>query len=112
MRAKKIGTLSSIFNLKSQIARFILQGYFEKKDWALGSTNTNTEDLQKMFKWKVPSGRNTIMIQKLEGNRMKVNLGVFIKTTPTKEEKISGAISSKEQFIINFDTFDIVDGEY
>lgn len=112
MRAKKIGTLSSIFNLKSQIARFILQGLFEKKDWAVGSTNTNTEDLQKMFKWKVHESRSTIMIQKLEGNRMKVDLGVFIKTTPTENAKISGGISTKEQFIINFDTFDIFDGEY
>ena len=109
--AKKVGTLSSIFNLKSQIARYILQGFFEDK-FGAGSQSTSTKDLQEMFKWKVPEGRSTIMIQKLDDGRLNVNLGVFREMSPTAKVKISGAISTKEQFVLDYNTFDIVNSEY
>ena len=105
---KKIGTISSIFNLKSQIAKYIIMGFFEKV--GAGSNDTNTKDLQKMFKWKVPEDRNSLMIQSLDGGRLKISLGQFRKTAPVGG--LSGAIIGKEQFIIDYNTFDIFNSEY
>lgn len=106
---KKIGTLSSVFNLKSQISRYILMGLFEKV--GAGSNDTNTKDLQEMFKYKIPSDRNSIMIQSLEDGRLKVSLDWFVKSKDPSA-KIGGFLSGKEQFVLDYDTFDIFNSEY
>lgn len=108
MKSRKIGTLSTIFNLKSDISRYILMGAFEKV--GAGSNDMSTQGIQELFKIKIKEERNSLMIQSFN-DQLKIAIGQFQKSR-SQNTKFEGAIVTKEQFYLHYDTLEVFYSEH